>query len=285
MMQILFLITVDCDLRISSVVTRNESLMSLVKTFDKHGVSGHVTWFLNENDFAITHSHPEFLKEVIERGDTIAIHDHIDFLGSRWEYDAIYDFCSKSLTSVKNWLKENGCSKQISSHRFGCGFQRPAAYKAVVNLGYTISSDVCPETIWHNHTGEQSLDNTSVPIGILPYRHGPESINDYKTNSGPIFQIPYIEATLTRSSQPRFNRKLINSWIAGAESLGQERCVITFAFHPYEVVNISKLRIDPKDIAWLGEVISIMRDDYSAHLVNIEECAAEFIPNEGFALL
>jgi hypothetical protein len=40
-MKVRFLNTVDCDIRTSSVVTRQQSLMALVDLFDRHGVSGH----------------------------------------------------------------------------------------------------------------------------------------------------------------------------------------------------------------------------------------------------
>lgn len=277
MQEVLFLITVDCDLRVSSVVTRNESLFALMDIFDKQHVSGHVTWFLNEHDFAMTHSHPEFLREAIQRGDTLGVHDHIDFMGGRWEYDAIYDFCSQSQARIRSWLGANGHSLSLSSHRYGCWFQHPEAYRVLVDLGYTISSDVVPSVRHVNHTQELSFDNRDIPVGILPYTHTPESINDYRTNSGPLLQIPILRATLTADNLwTRFNRDIVRDWIAGGQELGHGRAVICFHLHPYEVVNWAKLEVDPASLAWLGEIITIMRDEYAAQFCNVEAYAARF---------
>ena len=276
MKEILFLITVDCDLRTSSVVTRNESLLALIDLFDQHRVSGHVTWFLNENDFAITYSHPSFLKEVIQRGDTLGVHDHIDFLRGRWQYDPIYDFCSRSLESIRTWLGEKGYSLPLSAHRFGCCFQHPEAYRALVDLGYRVSSDAVPGTRHCNHTNELSFDNTDIPVGILPYRHTPEAINDYKTSCGPMLQIPFLKATLTSTFWPRFHRDTVDAWISGGRELGHETAAICFDFHPYEIMDAGKLEVDEESITCLSEIIILMRDEYGIQFTSIDECAARF---------
>ena len=273
----LFCTTVDCDLRVSSVVTRSETLRALVDLFDAQGVSGHVTWFLNENDFAITHLHPEFLEQVIRRGDSIGVHDHVDFLGGAWEYEAIHDFCARSVGSVRHWLSRKGWFRPLA-HRFGCCFQHLTAYRAIAELGYSICSDVCPGTRHHNHTGELSFDNSEVPVGVLPYWHTPEAINDYRINAGPIFQVPMMKATLTASFWPRLDRSVVDAWMAGAAKLVHETAVLTFCFHPYEIVNTERLRIDSGATARLGEMLTLMREEYGAAFVNVEECAAQFPP-------
>ena len=98
-MKLYFLISVDCDLRISSVVIRDRSLTSLLDLFEKQNIAGHITWFINENDFALTHNHADFLNEIVSRGDTIGLHDHIDYLYDDLEYDLIYDFCVNTNSS------------------------------------------------------------------------------------------------------------------------------------------------------------------------------------------
>ena len=66
MKKVMFLISVDCDLRTSSVEIRDQSVKALLDLFAKKDVAGHITWFLNENDFAITHLHQEFLLAYME---------------------------------------------------------------------------------------------------------------------------------------------------------------------------------------------------------------------------
>lgn len=276
MNEILFLNTVDCDLRVSSVVTRDEALAALVDAFGECGVAGHATWFLNENDFALTHCHERFLAEVIDRGDAIGIHDHIDFLGDRRSYHTVRDFCSRSLVSVRTWLAEQGHSLPLSAHRFGCAFQRPEAYQVLIDLGYSISSDVVPETIHHNHTGELSFDNRDVPEGVLPYRHAAEAITDYDGDEGPMLQIPFLRATLTAGFWPRLDHHIVDRWLSGAEKLGHKMAVIAFCFHPYEIVDQRRLRIDRGGVSRLEQVQRMMREDYGAAFASVEEIAERF---------
>ena len=268
---IYFLFTVDCDLRISSSETRNESLLALVDVFDKNRLSGHITWFLNENDFVLTQLHQEFLKKIIKRNDAIGIHDHLDFMGSRRNYKAIYKFCSKSLERVKDWLKENKYKTKIQAHRFGNLLQHPEAYRALQNMGYSICSDVCPENSSKGLSGKPSFNNKNIPLGILPYRHNFKTIGSYKNDSGPLLQFPVIRGTLTADYAAPLSKNIINAWIKGAEKLGNKACVITFAFHPYEVVDIDKLIVDKRKILGLENVITMMRKEYNAMFISVEE--------------
>ena len=125
--KLIFIMTIGGDMRVSSSVTNNESLMAIVDVFDRQGVSGHCTWMLNEGDFAFTLLYQDFMKEILKRGDTIGIHDHIDFLKGNWDYDAIKDFCSRSRGRIEGWLETNGYKQEVLSHRFGCGIQHEAA--------------------------------------------------------------------------------------------------------------------------------------------------------------
>ena len=289
-MKVDFLLTIDCDMRISSVVTRGQSLRALHEAFESEGVAGHVTWFVNENDFAFAHSHEEFLQTVVKAGDTIGVHDHIDFLNGRWEYEPVRDFCAKSRVAVQQWLSENDYAFPLRCHRFGCAVQHPAAYEAILDLGYSISSDVVPGTIHNTHTQKLAFDNRSIPLGIPPYHHGADEIGAYRSKTGPMLQIPFARATLSaappgvvypeedypRWPWPRFSRAVADRWIEGAKRLGNEMCVIVLAFHPYEIVDKARLRVEKKNVDWLREIIGIMREEYGAAVLNMEECAAQF---------
>lgn len=272
MSKIFFLNTIDCDLRISSVMTRQASLMALVELFDQLKVSGHATWFINENDFAMTHSHADFLRAVQQRGDTLGVHDHVDFLRGDWNYDALHAFCSQSLRQVNAWLNGIAPGQTVRTHRFGCCFQHPTAYRVLQDLGYTICSDVVPAVRHNNHTGRTAFDNTAIPLGIKPYRHGPDNINEYSSDAGPFFQIPMLKATLTAKFWPHFERAVIESWLQKSRQLGQDRCIMGFGFHPYEIVDEAELTLNQKAVAQLGDIQRMLRDEYGAEFINAEEC-------------
>ncbi|MFC1454108.1 hypothetical protein ACFLQL_02905 [Verrucomicrobiota bacterium] len=267
MKQVFFLMTIDCDLRTSSVVTRNASLMALVNAFRRSEIAGHVTWFLNENDFAITREHAEFIKAIAEAGDTIGSHDHIDYLNGKWEYEPIYVFCRKTRDHIRSFLGKD----RVMAHRFGCLFQHPVAYKVLADLNYVICSDVAPETMHHNHTGELALDNRNVPVGILPYRHDEHNLNEYQRNSGQFAQFPIMKACLNKGWGPEIDQGLIDQWISASEKMGQDRCVLTFGFHPYEIVVPGKLDIDAVIVAKLEQFIALMKNKYHARFVSMEE--------------
>ena len=275
MIEVLFSASVDCDMRISSAATRDEALWALAAAFERQGAAGHATWYLNENDFALTYLHGRFVGEVAGRGDTIGVHDHIDFLGDRLEYDSIHAFCSTSLARVSRWLEGIGRTPPVA-HRFGCCCQRPAAYRVLLDLGYTSSSDVCPGTRHRNHTGRPSFDNRDVPIGVRPYRHGPDTITDHQTDAGEMFQIPMMKATLTADFWPRLDRSILDAWVRGAETLGQDAVVLCFGFHPYEIVERDNLLIDPAGVGRLEEILTMAREQYGARFVNVEECRERF---------
>ena len=137
-------ITVDADLRSDTVATRRETLDVLLGVFEDTGVAGHATWYLNENDFHITAEHPGFLREALRRGDTLGIHDHIDFMDGAFGVDAVEEYCSRSKTAVEGWLREHGRPRSVIHHRNGCLVQRPSIYEALRNLEYRVVSDVWP---------------------------------------------------------------------------------------------------------------------------------------------
>ena len=72
-MRALFLVTVDCDIRTEHRPTRDEAMHVLADVFARHGVGGHATWYLNENDFQVTLNHEAFLEQALRRGDTTAV--------------------------------------------------------------------------------------------------------------------------------------------------------------------------------------------------------------------
>ncbi|HOL66345.1 MAG TPA: hypothetical protein PKX93_02680, partial [bacterium] len=164
----LFLITVDCDLRVDATGLRQETLEQLLAVFDGSGVSGHVTWFLNENDFQLTRYHKSFLDEAIRRGDTLGLHDHLDKMKRPLNKETVKQYCQASKRRVEDFLKKRKVGRKILFHRNGCFLQEATVYAALRELGYTVCSDIYPGMAGLDHHGNIAYDNRLIPEGIRP---------------------------------------------------------------------------------------------------------------------
>ena len=245
----------------------------MLDIFDKTGIKGHITWFLNENDFKITKNHASFLKEALKRADTLGVHDHIDWLDGNWAKGPIKDYCQKAKLSVETWLAQNNCYNKILYHRAGCLFQHPAEYTALRELGYRIISDIYPGNTYPNHTGHLSFDNREIPLGILPYWHDEDNFLDYKSKKGHFLQVPVMHMGLED-----LNLTIIKKWEELFKNKGIGHGIFVWLFHPYEIIE--------KQDGKRREKISIhLTKRLEAHLskcisegmrfVNMEECLKE----------
>jgi len=268
-----FLITVDCDLRVDEQTERARALEALLDLFARHGLEGRVTWFVNEFDFAITSNHPAFLAEAIRRGDTIGLHDHIDFLDGRWEYDEILAFCARSKKAVETWCAANGGPEQIEFHRYGCLFQREVAYQALAELGYRALSDVYPGYRMPNHTERVSFDNREVPSGAAPYRHDEANFTDWRSREGRFLQVPVFHMFLASLSFEDLGR-----WFKAAAGRGDSLSAPAWCFHPYELAGGNYAegwtgKISEEKIALLDTYLRILKNDCRVEFINMQACA------------
>ncbi|TVR63259.1 MAG: hypothetical protein EA426_00950, partial [Spirochaetaceae bacterium] len=236
------------------------------------GASGGVTWFLNENDFFLTYAHSEFVTECARRGDTIGVHDHIDFLNGRWEYEAIREFCARSHARVADALSRIAYARPLTAHRFGCFFQHATAYRVVAELGYTICSELVPGVYHTNHTDLTSFDNREIPVGIRPFRHDASNFTEYSSRHGVFFHAPMVHSHLLADYWPQFSFSILDDWIEQAQKTSEHPIVVTLCFHPYEILDIGSLSVDPKRLDHLGEICSRLSSEYSVEYVNIDDC-------------
>lgn len=254
-MRKLFLVTVDCDLRADSVEVRQASLEALLAAFADEGLAGHVTWFANETDFRLTELHEGFLHEVIARGDTLGIHDHLESFRAKsadvsLEYDArsVYAYCAAAHDRVAGWLDAQGYDVPVTAHRNGCLAQAPQIYEALAQLGYSVLSDVWPRHRGNDRRGRAAHDNTGIPLGVGPYRHDTANFQDHTARSGRFLQVPVAEMFLGP-----FRFELLQRWFDASEQQGVDPAVFTWCLHPYEVIN------DARDAASAG-MVGVLRD-------------------------
>ncbi|MEW6360456.1 MAG: hypothetical protein AB1696_29265 [Planctomycetota bacterium] len=264
--EIKFLVTVDCDLRTDDVALRQESLDVLLGVFAQTGVSGHATWFLNENDFAITKNHESFLKEALRRGDSLGLHDHVDPFSDDYDKAILRDFCRRSKESVEAWLAANGAPRTIALHRNGCLAQHENIYDVLRELGYPVLSDVYPEHTFPNHKQNLSFDNRHIPVGIPPYRHDAANWQDYRSTAGCFLHIPVMYMFVRE-----WDYGLVDRWLAAFERDGVEDPVLVWLFHPYEIMNKAKTEISPENLAAMRAIIKGMAERYGATFASMDE--------------
>ena len=268
-------ITVDCDLRSDTVEVRQQTLDILLGIFEDGGASGKVTWFLNENHFFITDNHESFLREAARRGDTIGVHDHVDFLGGKQREAAIHSYCDRSLKVVKRWLKANGFSDHVPYHRMGCLYQREECYRALAQLGYTVVSDTYPGYKLGDHSGDASFDNRDMPDGTVPYRHGPAGFADCNSSSGQFLHFPVFHMFLYDLDFGKLAR-----CIDVGEEAGHDHMPFVWCFHPYELCfrdeGSARNRLDPDMVQGLRDNIRRFQEEYGLQPSNLATCAEIF---------
>lgn len=225
------LITIDCDLRTDDVALRQASLDKLLQIFDEAGLAGHITWFLNENDFLITKNHGTFLEEALRRGDTLGVHDHFDSFEGILELGALRQFCGRSKRTVEEWLAAHGGPKKVIYHRNGSLAQHPNIYLVLKELRYTVLSDVWPGNSLRDFNGCVVFDNRSLPPGIQPYRHDVENIQGYRSERGHFLQFP-----VTHVQVRDLNYKVFERWQRAFSQASAEHGIFLWAFHPYEIL-------------------------------------------------
>lgn len=269
-MRLLFLITVDCDLRCEDIGLRQKSLNVLLDVFSETGLSGHITWFANENDFQLTKNHQAFLQEILRRGDNLGIHDHFESFKGVYKREAIRKFCHRSKEAMERWLAENGYSMGIWLHRNGCLVQQPEVYAALKDLGYTGVSEIWPGKQGVDRDGHPAFDNRSVPIGIMPYRHDEMNFSDWSSKEGHFVQIPIMQMFLKD-----LNYSSMERWIQTFEERSVDPGILVWVFHPYEILDRSRQRISSEAMGILKSHIERCRSEYEVEFTNVKEALSE----------
>lgn len=274
-MRKLFLVTVDCDLRVDDVAVRQAGLDALLGVFADAGVAGHVTWFINESDFRPTELHEGFLHEIVARGDTLGVHDHLEPFRAKsadvsLEYDArsVLAYCGAARDRLAAWLDAHGYDTPIVAHRNGCLAQAPQIYEALAELGYTVLSDVWPRHRGNDRRGRAAHDNTGIPLGIGPYRHDVENFQDYASRAGRFLQVPVAEMFLGP-----FRFETLQRWLDASEQQGVDPAVFTWCLHPYEVINDARDAPSPGMLGVLRDHLDRCRSEYAMEFASMGELA------------
>jgi len=265
------LVTVDCDLRCNDVSLRQKSLDVLLGVFAEMRAAGHITWFVNENDFALTRNHESFLSEAIQRGDTLGVHDHFQRFKGRYERSSIRQFCRRSKKTLQEWLAQNGRNHEVIFHRNGSLVQHPAIYGKLKKLGYRVVSEVWPGQQGLDRDGYPAFDNRSIPAGIMPYRHDEENFQDYRSTKGHFLHVPIMHMRMVDLDFIQMKH-----WLELFASHSLDSGVLVWLFHPYEILNDDHTNISLERTQVLKSYLDKCRAEFKLTLANMEEFLSEF---------
>jgi hypothetical protein len=259
-------VTVDCDLRCDEIGLRQESLETLLSVCTEMGVAGHVTWFVNENDFALTQHHGSFLRKAIRRRDSLGLHDHFESFKGRYERAPIRAFCRRSLESLRAWLVQNGHDGEVILHRNGCLVQHPAVYAALKGLGYRVVSEVWPGHTRPDRDGYPAFDNRSVPAGITPFWHDEDNFQDVRSKKGYFLHVPVahmgmIDLDFTHMAH----------WLELYANRSIDPGVLVWLFHPYEILNDDRTAVSGERVQILKSHLDRCRTGLGLTFANMEE--------------
>ncbi len=284
-MELTIALTVDCDLRRGTVVQRNKSLMTLMELFESYGLNGHITWFLNQNDFSMVEYHSDFIDKIVSKGATVGVHDHFDRFDSIHSYkqgsrpvdmrsqDEVLSLCGFSKDGVDNYLKKKGYST-VKLHRNGCLVQTTEIYRALKELGYTVVSDTIPGYLYEKGINGKTdrigrphpsaAAGKDIPLSVQPYRHDPENWTAYNSSEGHFFQVPchffgysmnfeHLHLVCEKGKENQLN-EFVFGWL----------------FHPYEIQETDG-DISPEKVENLSSGIRRLLEDERAAFTGINE--------------
>lgn len=264
-MDLLFLLTIDCDLRVGNIPQRGHSLFTLLEVFDREGLSGHITWFLNENDFQITTNHPDFLEEVLRRGDTVGVHDHYEPLQGQYTFARVREYSAKSKERVEKFLKsQDQRDAEVIAHRNGCLVQNQTIYEALCDLGYKMASEIYPGKKGEDLNKLPAFDNSDIPIELQSYRHDPSNFSDCLSRKGALLHIPVLHLMID------FDFSRLDMSIDKCRARRIDTCIACWDFHPYEIQS-QKGEVDKAKTELLRDILRKLKSDYSPHFVGFEE--------------
>ena len=239
--RVFFLVTVDGDLRLGTPAQQHSAVLAIRDVHRRLGLLGRTSWMINELDFHWTEHHPGLVLELVESGEALGIHDHLE-THHAFSHPRAVEMMHRSKSAVEALLLQHGYRKPISMHRNGCAFQNEVWYSAQRELGYQLVSDVWPEKAWSggmlcdgappgawrslgpDEPGAIAMDNRGVPLTALPWRHEPANWLDYSSQTGHFLQVP-----ITSMPSVDFRR------FEKAAENGQPVAFLVLDTHPYDM--------------------------------------------------
>jgi hypothetical protein len=278
--QIFFAVTVDGDLRVGTPEQQEAGIRAMRGVHRQQGLLGRTTWMINEADFHWTEVHPNLLIELAGSGECLGIHDHLDTHHAE-EYGAALELMRSSKATLEAFLHRHNQGLIVNAHRNGCAFQRVDWYRAQMELGYSIVSDVwpgmawsgcmvcdgCPPSPWRQlgagEAGAIAMDNRAVPLTSLPWRHDPANWLDCGSRGGHFLQVPI-------TSMPQVDRR---RFVAAADN-GRPQAFLLVDTHPYDMQDPSTGDVSTERVEEYRESLEWVVDTFRAVPIRLDQVEA-----------
>ncbi len=213
-------ITVDGDAHgIPNALEKGMPL--LFKIFDRNGLSGKVTWFINER-YDWTGTYPHLLQQILYRGDRLEVHCHIESLIARDDFVQIYDEIARDRQKIESFSRRYLPNYRISCFRSGSGDRSVKMMQALEELGFSYDSSITPGESFDVYG--KMISDKDVPRSRNCYFLRPE---EYKVPSNKPTQIVELPVYNALYGTPRLREK---------EKESDYPIVITNLIHPYNLV-------------------------------------------------
>jgi hypothetical protein len=275
--RVFFLVTVDGDLRVGTAAQQKAGIRAIRGEHLRQGLLGRTSWMVNELDFSWTEQHPAQLLELIDSGECIGIHDHLDTHHAE-DYASGLQMMRESKMKLEAFLHRHDRRIAVDSHRNGCAFQSEAWYRAQLELGYRIVSDVWPGKVWSGRMvcdGRPpspwrqldaddpqaiTMDNRVVPLNVVPWWHDPENWLDCESQSGPLLQVPI-------TSMPLVDRLRFEA----AADNGRPHAFLLVDTHPYDMQDPATGDVSEERVEAYGKSLEWVRENFRAEPIRLDE--------------
>ena len=252
----------------------------LLVLLEESGLEGKVTWFLNEGDVGWSAKYKTLIRDMVRVGYEIGLHTHVGSifrdagLETLAEDDEVFEIVKRTKEDLEQCM-----GRACISHRFGCYVQAKKLYSMVKRLGMRILSDVNPGVFLRDLEGH-ILDNASVPIDALPWRHDEANWLDFRSRQGYFLHIPVCSAgntgdPLLEAGQPgnidgREIRNItpLNRVVEKARRHGV-KC-LCWDVHPHEIQTLEG-GIDLDKVSALRDSLAEIEDTFHPKYVTFEE--------------
>lgn len=275
--RVFFLVTVDGDLRVGTPAQQEAGIRALREVHRQQGLLGRTTWMINELDFHWTELHAGLLLELVDSGECIGIHDHLDTHYGE-AYASGLELMRSSKATLEAFLRNRGRDVSVDAHRNGCAFQSEAWYRAQMELGYRIASDVWPGMAWSgrmvcdgrppspwrqlgaDEPAAIAMDNQAVPLTALPWRHDPANWLDCDSRGGHFLQVPI-------TSMPLIDRRRFEA----AADNGRPQAFLLVDTHPYDMQDPSTGDVSAERVEGYRQSLEWVTETFRAEPIRLDQ--------------
>jgi hypothetical protein len=278
---VFFLVTVDGDLRVGTPAQQKAGVRAMREVHASLGLRGKTSWMINELDFEWTEKHLDLLLDLAHSGECIGVHDHLDTYFAE-SYEDVFPLMQQSRSRLMACLSSEGIepARFLTAHRNGCAMQSEPSYRAAIDLGYSIVSDVRPELVWWARmvkvegmpnswraleVGDPRAvctDNRRIPLPALPWRHGADNWLETTSREGPLTHIPV-------TCLPWLERDRVEAVIEG----NREEAFVLLDTHPYDLQDPGSGEISEERVDSYQRALEWVIEDYHPTFIRLDQAA------------